>query len=158
MSSGDDGNDTQKAKIMNAPQVTERTIFDWSANTDKTITQVLYCNYNGSPTSLVCAWKTASDDQQYYTYLSPGRIHNNHNASSEDSEVDVDKSKTKVLNPPFVARTIGDWSSNLSTNDPTRLTYYQNNRTGETIWEPPLGFEDDRRCMMNIEQILVIFK
>ena len=141
-----DENDTSRVQIMNAPPppVTERTIDDWSTNTDKTITQVLYCNYNGSPTSLVCAWKTASDDQQYFTYLSPGRIHNNHNASSEDSEVDVDKSKAKVLNPPFVARTIGDWSSNLSTNDPTRLTYYQNNRTGETIWEPPLGFENDQ--------------
>jgi len=143
MSSCENENDTSKANI-NAP-VIERTIFDWSVNTDKTITQVLYCNYNGSPTSLVCAWKTASHDQQYYTYLSPGRIHKieDHNIDI-DSEVDVDKSKAKVLNPPFVARTIGDWSSNLSTNDPTRLSYYQNNRTGETIWEPPLGFEDDQ--------------
>lgn len=146
MSSGENDNDGSKAKIMNAPLIVERTIDDWSSNTDKTITHVLYANPEIGGKVLICAWKASpGDDQEYSTNLSPTIYKiENHNSSSKDSEVDVDKSKAKVLNPPFVARTIGDWSSNLSPIDPTQLTYYHNNRTGQTMWEPPLGFEDDR--------------
>ena len=90
-----------------------------------------------------CSWR-ASSDEEYLTNLSTDRIHKkDHNASSE---LDVDKSKAKILNPPFVARTIDDWTSNLL-SDATYIIY-QNKRTGETMWEPPTGFEDDREYIM----------
>ena len=141
MSSCENDNDTTKAKIMNAPlTLTERTC-DWLSNTDKTITSMVYIVNK----RLICSWKASSDDdQQYYTNLSPD-IHKieDHNISSEDSEVDVNDSKARVLNPPLVARTIGEWSSYLSP-DATFLMYYQNNTTGEIMWEPPNGFEADQ--------------
>jgi len=131
----------------------ERSIDDWLSHDDKTIHYIMYADNKiagkasgqvvaGSFCSLFCSWKASSsdDDQEYFTNLSTDRIHKkDHNASSE---LDVDKSKAKILNPPFVARTIGDWTSNLL-SDATYIIY-QNKRTGETMWEPPPGFEDDQ--------------
>jgi len=52
--------------------MTERSIDDWSSNTDKTITQMLYYNdVKITGKGLVCTWKASPrNDQQYYTNLS----------------------------------------------------------------------------------------